>query len=383
VDFSLSDEHADLKAAVASIVKPYGGAYYAEHSQNREPCDEVWQALGEAGLIGVNIPEAFGGGGAGMLELALVAEESAAQGVPLLLILVSAAISAEVITEFGTDDQRQAWLPGLADGTSKMAFAITEPDAGSNTHLISTTARRDGDDWVLSGSKYYISGVDESDAVLVVARTGRKDDGKPLMSLFIVPVGTPGLEKTRIEMDVMLPEKQYTLFFDDVRVGADALVGEEGKGFQQVFHGLNPERITGAALCIGIARFALTQASKYASEREVWGAPLGTHQGLAHPLAKASMETELAALMMRKAAWLHDNGLPAGEASNTAKYAAAEAALAAIDAAIQTMGGNGLAQEYGLLPYWGLARLLRIAPVSREMILNYIAQHSLGLPKSY
>ncbi|SDJ98608.1 acyl-CoA dehydrogenase [Cryobacterium sp. Sr8] len=383
MDFSLSDEHADLKAAVASIVKPYGGAYYAEHSKNREPCDEVWQALGEAGLIGVNIPEAFGGGGAGMLELALVAEESAAQGVPLLLILVSAAISAEVITEFGTDDQRQAWLPGLADGTSKMAFAITEPDAGSNTHLISTTARRDGDDWVLSGSKYYISGVDESDAVLVVARTGRKDDGKPLMSLFIVPVGTPGLDKTRIEMDVMLPEKQYTLFFDDVRVGADALVGEEGKGFEQVFHGLNPERITGAALCIGIARFALTQASKYASEREVWGAPLGTHQGLAHPLAKASMETELAALMMRKAAWLHDQGLPAGEASNTAKYAAAEAALAAIDAAIQTMGGNGLAQEYGLLPYWGLARLLRIAPVSREMILNYIAQHSLGLPKSY
>ncbi|MEO6201287.1 MAG: acyl-CoA dehydrogenase family protein, partial [Cryobacterium sp.] len=161
------------------------------------------------------------------------------------------------------------------------------------------------------------------------------------------------------------------------------LVGEEGKGFQQVFHGLNPERITGAALCIGIARFALAQASKYASEREVWGVALGTHQGLAHPLAKASMETELAALMMRKAAWLHDNGLPAGEASNTAKYAAAEAALAAIDAAIQTMGGNGLAQEYGLLPYWGLARLLRIAPVSREMILNYIAQHSLGLPKSY
>jgi len=383
VEFSLSDEHADLKSAVASIVRPFGGAYYAEHSKNREPCDEVWQALGEAGLVGVNIPEEFGGGGAGMLELALVCEESAAQGVPLLLMLVSAAISAEVITAFGTDEQRQTWLPGLAAGTSKMAFAITEPDAGSNTHLISTTARRDGDEWVLSGSKYYISGVDESDAVLVVARTGRKDDGKPLMSLFIVPVGTSGLEKTRIEMDVMLPEKQYTLFFDDVRVGADALVGEEGKGFQQVFHGLNPERITGAALCIGIARFALAQASKYASEREVWGVPLGTHQGLAHPLAKASMETELAALMMRKAAWLHDNGLPAGEASNTAKYAAAEAALAAIDAAIQTMGGNGLAQEYGLLPYWGLARLLRIAPVSREMILNYIAQHSLGLPKSY
>nr|WP_244962692.1 acyl-CoA dehydrogenase family protein [Cryobacterium roopkundense] len=181
----------------------------------------------------------------------------------------------------------------------------------------------------------------------------------------------------------MLPEKQFTLFFDDVRLGADSLVGAENKGFQQVFHGLNPERITGAALCIGIAKYALAQAARYASEREVWGVPIGTHQGLSHPLAQASMETELAALMMRKAAWLHDNGLPAGEASNTAKYAAAEAAVSAIDAAIQTHGGNGLTSEYGLLPYWGLARLLKIAPVSREMILNYIAQHSLGLPRSY
>jgi alkylation response protein AidB-like acyl-CoA dehydrogenase len=298
-------------------------------------------------------------------------------------MLVSAAISAEVISAFGTGDQKAAWLPGLADGTSKVVFAITEPEAGSNTHRITTSATRDGDDWVLTGSKYYISGVDEADAILVVARTGRDEKGAAVMSLFIVPTDAPGLVKTPIDMDVMLPEKQYTLFFDDVRVGADALVGEEGKGFQQVFHGLNPERITGAALCIGIARYALAQAARYASEREVWGVPLGTHQGLSHPLAKASMETELAALMMRKAAWLHDNGLPAGEASNTAKYAAAEAALGAIDAAIQTHGGNGLTREYGLLPYWGLARLLRIAPVSREMILNYIAQHSLGLPRSY
>jgi alkylation response protein AidB-like acyl-CoA dehydrogenase len=383
VDFSESSEHADLKAAVASIVAPFGGAYYAEHSKNREPCDEVWHGLGEAGFVGVNIPEEYGGGGGGMLELALVCEESAAQGVPLLLMLVSAAISAEVISAFGTGDQKAAWLPGLADGTSKVVFAITEPEAGSNTHRITTSATRDGDDWVLTGSKYYISGVDEADAILVVARTGRDEKGAAVMSLFIVPTDAPGLVKTPIDMDVMLPEKQYTLFFDDVRVGADALVGEEGKGFQQVFHGLNPERITGAALCIGIARYALAQAARYASEREVWGVPLGTHQGLSHPLAKASMETELAALMMRKAAWLHDNGLPAGEASNTAKYAAAEAALGAIDAAIQTHGGNGLTREYGLLPYWGLARLLRIAPVSREMILNYIAQHSLGLPRSY
>ncbi|MGH3802839.1 MAG: acyl-CoA dehydrogenase family protein, partial [Pseudonocardiaceae bacterium] len=166
-------------------------------------------------------------------------------------------------------------------------------------------------------------------------------------------------------------------------VGPGSLVGEQGQGFRQLFHGLNPERITGAALGVGIARHALGQAARYANQRQVWRTPIGAHQGVSHPLAKVKIETELAALMTHKAAWLHDQGLPAGEASNMAKYAAAEAAIAAVDAAIQAHGGNGLATEYGLVPYWGLARLLRIAPVSREMVLNFVAQHSLGLPKSY
>lgn len=383
MDFTISEEHADLTDAVGKIVARFGGDYYGEHARNREPCDEVWSALGDAGFIGVNLPEEYGGGGAGLLELALVVEESAAQGVPLILLLVSSAIAGEVIATFGSDEQKARWLPPLAAGTAKMSFAITEPDAGSNTHDITTNAVRDGDDWVLNGSKYYISGIDEATAVLVVARTGSDSDGRPLMSLFIVPTDSPGLDKTRIEMDIALPEKQYTLFFSDLRLPASALVGTEGNGFQQVFRGLNPERITGAALLVGIARYALRKAAGYAGERQVWGVPIGTHQGISHPLAKASMEVELAALMMRKAAWLHDRGLPAGEASNTAKYAAAEAALNAIDAAIQTHGGNGLAREYGLIPYWGVARLLRIAPVSREMILNFVAQHSLGLPRSY
>src|SRR5690606_635396 len=184
-------------------------------------------------------------------------------------------------------------------------------------------------------------------------------------------------------VDVMLPEKQFVLHFDDVRLPASALVGEEGAGFRQVFRGLNPERITGAALCVGVARHVLAQAARYAQERQVWGRPIGTHQGVAHPLAKARIETELAALMIRKAAWLHDRGEPAGEAWNVAEYAAAVDAVGAVDAAVQTHGGNGLASEFGLLPYWGLARLLRIAPVNREMILNYVAQHGLGLPRSY
>jgi alkylation response protein AidB-like acyl-CoA dehydrogenase len=186
-----------------------------------------------------------------------------------------------------------------------------------------------------------------------------------------------------LPVDVMLPDRQFTLHFDQVRVGPGALIGGEGEGFRLVFHGLNPERIMSAALGVGVARHVLGAAARYASERQVWQTPIGAHQGVAHPLAKAKIETELAALMTRQAAWQHDRRLPAGESSNMAKYAAAEAAIAAVDAAIQAHGGNGLATEYGLVPYLGLARLTRIAPVNREMILNFVAQHSLGLPRSY
>lgn len=392
MDFAESTEHRDLRAAVAAIASGFGPRYYAQHAAERTPCDELWTKLGEAGFIGVNIPAEYGGGGGGLTELALVCEELGAQGTPLLLLVVSAAISAEVLTRFGTDGQRAAWLPGLAAGRTKVVFAITEPDAGSNTHRLSTTATRDGDGWVLRGTKYFISGVDEAEALLVVARTGPAPSAAPggqpgrdatALSLFIVPADSPGLERRVLPVDLLLPEKQFTLHFDDVRAGPEALVGQEGEGFRQVFHGLNPERITGAAQCVGIARYVLGAAARYARERQVWDAPIGAHQGVAHPLARAKIDTELAALMIRQACWQHDHGEPAGESANMAKYAAAEAAIAAADAAMQTHGGNGFATEYGLLPYWASARLLRVAPVNREMILNYVAQHSLGLPRSY
>ncbi len=383
MDFLESDEHRDLRAAVGAIAGSFGGSYYTQHARAGTPCDELWTALGDAGFIGVNVAEEYGGGGGGLVELAIVCEEIASHGAPLLLLLVSAAISAEVIGEFGSPELRKEWLPGLASGRTKVVFAVTEPDAGSNTHRLATTAARAGDEWVLSGTKHYISGVDEAEALMVVARTGWTSDGSPRLSLFVVPTDAPGLQKTPLPVDIQLPDKQFVLHFDDVRLPAEALVGEEGAGFRQVFHGLNPERITGAALGVGVARYALRQAAAYATTRTVWETPIGAHQGVAHPLAQAKIETELAALMTHKAAWLHDRGLPAGEAANMAKYAAAEAALHALDVAIQTHGGNGLATEYGLLPYWGLARLLRIAPVNREMILNYVAQHSLGMPRSY
>jgi alkylation response protein AidB-like acyl-CoA dehydrogenase len=383
LNFEEAPETAMMREAVADITAKFGPSYYQTRAAEGGHTTELWRALGEAGFIGVNLPERFGGGGGGISELAVVCEETAAAGCPLLLLLVSAAICGEVIKRFGTEDQQARWFPAMASGEEKMIFAITEPDAGSNSHNISTTARRDGDEWVIQGTKYYISGVDEAPRMLVVSRTGTSPQGRAELSLFVVDCDDPALEKTPIPMEVGAPEKQYTLFFDELRVGPDRLIGQPGDGLRIVFTGLNPERITGAAIENGIARYALAKASDYARQRSVWGAPIGTHQGVSHPLAAAAIDAELARLMTAKAAWMHDRELPAGEASNMAKYAAAEAALKALDTAIQTHGGNGMASEYGLAHLWGMARLLKIAPVSREMILNYVAQHTLGLPRSY
>jgi alkylation response protein AidB-like acyl-CoA dehydrogenase len=229
----------------------------------------------------------------------------------------------------------------------------------------------------LRGSKQFISFVDDAAAILVVAATAGG------LSLFLVDSDAPGLQRAAIAVEMTATERQFTLFFDDVHVPADRLLGGEGDGLRQVFAGLNPERITGAAVCNGIALYALERACAYARERRVWDAPIGSHQGIAHPLARAKIEVELARLMTRRAAWLYDTGGDAGEAANMAKYAAAEAGLAALDQAIQTHGGNGLTSEYGLADLWGVARLLRIAPVSREMILNHVAHHALALPRSH
>ena len=381
--FEESPEHAALRETVAKLCARFGDEYFRRVLDEDGRTDELWKALGGAGFVGVNLPEEYGGGGAGISELAIVVEETAAAGTPLLLLLVSAAISGEILKEFGTAEQRQRWLPAMASGADKMVFAITEPDAGSNSHRLSTTAEPDGDGWIINGAKYYISGVDEASWLLVVARTGTDERGQGRMTLFVVDTDAPGLRRSRIPVEMRAPEKQYTLNFDGVRIADDRRIGEPGTGMEIVFRGLNPERITGAAIENGIARYALDKAARYAREREVWGVPIGAHQGVSHPLAAAAIDVELARLMTTKAAWLHDRARPAGEAANMAKYAAAEAALKALDAAIQTHGGNGLATEFGLAHLWGMARLLRIAPVSREMILNYVAGHTLRLPRSY
>ncbi len=379
-----SDEERLMREAVRSICADFGPKYMRECTDADRPPTELWNALGEKGYIGVNIPEQYGGGGQGMSSLQAIAEEISAAGCSLLMMVVSPAIVGSILTRHGTDDQRRDWLPGIASGATRVAFAITEPGAGSNSHNISTAARRSNGGYALRGTKQYISAVEDSQAILVIARK-REDDGSlGLPLLLLVDSDAPGLERQHIPTALRAPDKQWELHFDDVEVPADRLVGEsEQVGLKAAFDGLNPERIMGAAFSNGAARLALDLASAYARERVVWSQPIGAHQGLSHPLAQAKIEHELARLMTQKAAALYDAGAPAGEVANMAKYAAAEAAIKCVDQAIQTHGGNGFALEYGLADlYWGV-RLARTAPVSREMILNYVAEHSLGLPRSY
>ncbi len=383
--FTESEERQELRAQVRKLAGGYGRDYFTAKARAGEKTTDLWMAIANAGYLGVNIPEAYGGGGGGIGDTAAVCEELAAMGCPLLMMVVSPAICGTVISRFGTEAQKQRWLPGLADGTATMAFAITEPDAGTNSHNITTTATRDGDGWVLKGQKIFISGVDEAAHVLVVARTSDAKTGRLKPCLFVVPTDAKGLSYTKIEMEIVSPEWQFQVFIDDVRLPADALVGDEDAGLIQLFAGLNPERIMAASFSTGLARYALDKASSYVKERNVFGAPIGSHQGLAHPLAQSKIEIELARLMTQKASALYDLGddAGAGEAANMAKYAAAEAACDAVDRAVQAHGGNGITTEYGLGGLIVAARAGRIAPVSREMILNYVAMHSLGLPKSY
>lgn len=380
-----TEERLELRRQVARLAARYGREYFTEKARAGERTTELWLEIGRHGYLGINVPEEYGGGGGGIGDVAAVCEELAAQGCPLLLMVVSPAICGTIISRYGTPAQKQRWLPGICDGTGTMAFAITEPDAGTNTHNITTTARRDGDGWMLNGRKIWISGVDEADNVLVVARAEDARTGKVKPVLFVVPTDADGFEARAIPMELVAPERQFEVFIDDVRLPADALVGDEDGGLAQLFAGLNPERIMAAAFSLGLGRYALDRATAYAKERAVFGQPIGAHQAIAHPLAQSHIEIELARLMNQKAAALFDAGdeTAAGEAANMAKYAAAEAACAAVDRAVQTHGGNGASQEYGIAGLLVATRVGRIAPVSREMVLNFVSMHSLGLPRSY
>ena len=333
------------------------------------------------------VPEVDGGAGLGMMEMVLLQEGLSNMGIPLQSLVIGAIMSLGPIGKHGTVEQKQKYLPPGCVGDIRFCFAITEPDAGTNTMRTSTMLTESSNGgYKLNGRKTFITDAEGSDYMLVVARNihhneaARKTDG---FTIVIVSTRVPGIEMHPIEVSIPLPEKQYQIFFDDVDVAATDVLGDVGKGFDILFESLNPERMILAAMCCGMGRYAMGRAVEYANNRVVFDRPIGAYQALQHPLAKAKTEVELASLMTRKAAWLFDQGQRCGEEANMAKLAASCAAVNAIDASLQCFGGNGFTREYGIFDLYPFARLLKTAPLNNEMVLNFIAERGMGLPRSY
>ncbi len=386
MDFDLNDEQRQIYEYGDQLSQKFSHEKWLEHARKKEFPQELFDLIAEDGFLGMMVPEEHGGAGLGMLEMALFMEGIANNGIPLLMMVVGPCMSLSHIASHGTEFHKTELLPAACRGEIQFCFAITEPGAGSNSMKISTVAKAKGNRFSLSGEKTFITGADISDYCLVVARTTphdqveKKTDG---FTLFAVDLKAKGVDMQQVKIAMPMPEKQWTLFFDEVDLGPDDVVGEIGKGFDILFDSLNPERILVGAISSGIGRFALKKAVKYASERVVFDQPIGAHQGVQHPLARAHTAVETASLMMRRAAWEIDQGHSAGASSNMAKHAASEAGIEAVEAALQAHGGSGFTEDTGIYELYPLARLLRTAPVNRELCLSFIGNKVMGLPRSY
>jgi len=388
MDFTLTQEQRMIYEYGDRISKQFDHNYWRGYAEKNERPTELYQQITSDGFLGIMVPEAYGGAGQGMTEMLLFMEGLANNGIPLLNLVVGPTMTMGLLAKHASEDMKRRFLPGGCTGEIKFCFAITEPNAGSNSIEITSIAKSDGKGgFKLNGQKVFITDANCADYVMVVTRTTaraevkKKTDG---FTIFMVDMKKKGISKTLIPVAFPVPETQWQLFFDNVELSEADVLGEVGKGFNILFDTLNPERIILSGLCTGVGRFALKKAVAYANDRKVFNnTPIGAHQGVQHPLAIARSEIEMASLMALKAAWAFDQNLPAGEYANIAKYAGAEAGIHAVDAAIQTHGGNGFTKEYGIYDLYGLVRLLRTAPLNREMVLNYIGEHVMGLPRSY
>ena len=391
MDFSLSEEQQMLVDTALDIGAEFGPQYWHDKDEKNEYPDEFLSSLSEHGFFSLGIDEEHGGLQAGMTEIALAMEalcRGGAGGGPALGYLFG-TLGANIINDNASPEQKARYLPNMAAGESMCAFGLSEPDAGTNSLNMTTFAKRDGDDYIISGGKWYITNIERSDAIVLVARTeklgasAKRADG---VSLFLIDLPCEGITYQPIPKHAFGYYKSHTVFIDEARVPKEALVGEEGKGFYQVFGTLNPERILVAAGAIGIARLALKTAVQYAKERSVFGQPIGAHQAVQHPLAVAYAKLETAWVSVLQAATMHDQGaspVEVGGKANLAKYVAVEAAINACYHSMQTLGGNGFASEYHVERWWREVQLFRLAPVTQQMTLNFIGEHVLGLPKSY
>lgn len=388
--FDLSPEQAMLTDTARRIGDAYALEYWRTLDREQRPPREMWSAICGAGLAGAALPEEYGGSGLGMVDLALIVETLCATGagVPLAqLFMLNPLFGGHAIARFGTPHMKRELLPGLIDGSKLLSFALTEPDSGNNSLNITTQARPRGPGWVLSGQKTWITLADETDSMLVVARTtpaakaAKRTDG---LSMFLIDARRAGVRKYKIEKSGTRPLPSYAVFFDDVEVDTGELVGTRDGAWPELVELLNGERIVTAAGLVGAGQLSIKLACAYANERKVFkGAPIGSYQAVQFPLAQAHAELECARLMNHKAAWLMDHGQPFGSEANTAKLIAAQAACNATDRAVQTLGGMGFAAEYHVERLWRDARVFAVAPIPQEMILGFIATHDLGLPRSY
>ncbi|MGM0584655.1 MAG: acyl-CoA dehydrogenase family protein [Pseudomonadota bacterium] len=386
MDFALTDEQRQILDYGGKLAQSYDNAYWLDHARRHEFPREMWARIAQDGFLGLMVPEEYGGAGLGMQEMTLFMEGTASHGIPLLMMVIGPCMSLSHLARHGSDHHRREILPAACRGEINFCFAITEPGAGSNSMKMTTLAKPKGNRFALSGEKTYITAADAADRCLVVARTTphdqvrKKTDG---FTLFVVDLNAKGVSKTPVRMSVPVPERQWTLHFDEVDLGPEDVVGEVDEGFSILFDTLNPERIMVGSMCAGMGRYALNRAVAYASDRNVFGQPIGAHQGVQHPLAKAYAQVEMSALMARRAAWEFDNGLPAGPSANMAKYAGAEAGCEAIDAALQAHGGAGFTEDTGIYELYPMIRVMRTAPVNRELCLSYLAERAMGLPRSY
>lgn len=347
--------------------------------------EEMWRAMGEYGLLGLSVPEEYGGSGGGVVEIVALGEALALGGVPTLFLVVT-GLGRVPIIRHGTADQIRRFVTPTCDGSTKLCFAITEPNAGTNSFNMTTFAARDNDGWLLNGQKVFISGARDADYMLVIARTQKTSEVKHRtegMSLFVIDMKSPGITLQLLNIQVETAERQYMVFFDNVRLPADALIGEAGKGARLMFEGLNAERLLAASAALGLGEYVLKKSVAYSLDRKPFGKPIGSYQAVQHPMALAKAELEAARLMTYSAAERFDAGEDAGAHANMAKLLASRAAKAAIEAAIQTHGGYAFDRDYDIISLWPMIRLMEVAPINNEMLLNYIGEHVLGLPKSY
>jgi acyl-CoA dehydrogenase len=388
VEFSDDTEHTAVREAIRAICAQFPDEYWAEADATHTFPWAFYEAMAAGGWIGIAIPAQYGGGGAGITEASIILEEVAASGACMngASSIHLSIFGMHPVVKHGSEDLKQRYLPRVAAGELHIAFGVTEPDAGLDTTAISTRAVRDGRGYRVTGRKVWTSKALESDRVLLLTRTTPAGEGVKRtdgLTLLLASLKDPAVDIRPIPKVGRNAVASCEVAYDGLYVAEADRVGDEGRGFRYLLDGLNAERVLVAAEALGIGKAALRRAVDYATRRVVFGRPIGANQGISFPLAEAHARLAAAELAVRQAAWRIDHELPCGEQANLAKFLAADAGFAAADAAVQTHGGFGYASEYHVERYWREARLMRIAPVPQEMVLNYLAEHVLGLPRSY